>query len=70
MIFCFKTAQDLIAEHYGRYFDMIFHFKAAQIFVAEHYEIDFDFFFHFMQLNTWLQNTVKEDRLIYGDEQK
>ena len=29
MIFHFKAAQNLIAEHYERDFDMIFHFKAA-----------------------------------------
>ena len=30
MIFYFKTAQNLVADHDGRNFDMIFHFMVAQ----------------------------------------
>ena len=36
MIFCFRTAQNLVAEHYTKDFDMILHFKVAQNLVAEH----------------------------------
>ena len=45
-IFHFKPAQNFVAEHYERDFDMIFHFKPAQKLVAEHYERDFVMVFH------------------------
>ena len=38
MIFHFKAAQNLVAEHYERDFDTIFHFMVAQNVVAEQYE--------------------------------
>ena len=38
MIFHFKTAQNLIAEHREKDFNMIFHFIVAQNLVEEHYE--------------------------------
>ena len=41
MIFHYKTAQKVIAEHCGKDFDMIFQFKMAQNLVAGHNEIDF-----------------------------
>ena len=41
MIFHFKTAQNLIAEHYERDFDSIFQFKTAQKRGSDHYETDF-----------------------------
>ena len=47
MIFYFKAAQHLVADHYIRDFDMIFKFIAAQNLVAEHYERDFDMIFYF-----------------------
>ena len=58
MIFHFKAAQNLVAEHehYVRDFDMIFHYKEAQNFIAEHYVIDFDMIFHI----TAAQNMVEE----------
>ena len=34
MIFHFMAAQNLVAEHYERDFDIIFHFKADQKVVA------------------------------------
>ena len=37
MIFCYKTAQHLVAEHNERDFVMIFHFMVAQNLAAEHY---------------------------------
>ena len=40
-------AQNLIAEHYGRYFYTIFHFKTAQNLIAEHYERYFYMIFLF-----------------------
>ena len=50
MIFYFKTAQNLVAEHYERY----------QNLVAEHYERYFKMIFHFKTVKTWLQSTMKE----------
>ena len=41
MIFNFKTAQNLIAEHYERDFDSIFQFKTTQKRGSDHYERDF-----------------------------
>ena len=40
-----KEAQNLIAEHYERDFDMIFHFNAAKNFVADYEERDFELIF-------------------------
>ena len=36
------TAQNVVAVHFERNFDMIFHFNAAKNFVAEHEERDFE----------------------------
>ena len=42
MIFQIKAAQNMVAVHYERDFDMIFHFKAAhKKRVVLHYERDF-----------------------------
>ena len=60
MTFHFKVAQNLVAEHYDRDFEIIFHFKAVEKVVAEHYERDFDMVFHFKWLNTLLQSTMRE----------
>ena len=60
MIFHLKEAQNLIAEHYKRDFDMIFHFDAAKNFVAEHEERDFELFFNLRRLKMCLQSTMKE----------
>ena len=38
MIFHFKAAQNMVAEHYVRDIDMIFHYKAAQNLDVEPYE--------------------------------
>ena len=49
MIFHLKAAQNLIAEHYRRDFDMIFHLKldtAQNLFGLQH-ERDFHMIFHF-----------------------
>ena len=49
MIFHLKAAQNLIAEHYRRDFDMIFHLKleTAQNLVGLQHERDFHMIFHF-----------------------
>ena len=48
MIFCFKTAQNLVAEHYKRNFDMIFHYMRLRTqLAAEHYVRDFYMIFQF-----------------------
>ena len=60
MIFHFKAAQNLVAEHYERYSDMIFHFKAAQNLVAEHYERYSDMIFLFMPETCWFQSIMQE----------
>ena len=54
----------MVAEHYEIDFEIIFHIKTAENVVAEHYEREFDGLFHFKRLNTWLQSTMNEDRLI------
>ena len=53
MTFYFKAAQNLVAEHYERDFDMTFHLKVAQNLVAEHYERDFNMIYY-------LKKEVKE----------
>ena len=40
MIFNFKAAHNVVAEHFETHFDMIFHTITAQNLVAEHYESD------------------------------
>ena len=49
MISHLKAAQNLIAEHCGRYFDMIFHLKleTAQNLVGQQHERDFHVIFNF-----------------------
>ena len=49
MIFHFKTAQNLVAEHYERDFDLIFRLKAEQKLVVEQCELDFYMIFHFKE---------------------
>ena len=39
-------AQNVVAVHYEKDFDMIFHFNVAKNFVAEYDERDFDMIFH------------------------
>ena len=41
MIFHYKAAQNLVAEHYERDFDLIFRLIADQNLVVEHCEWDF-----------------------------
>ena len=57
----FKSAQNLVAEHYERDFDMIFNVKTVQNLVAEHCERDFDMISILWWLKTLLQSTMKED---------
>ena len=38
MIFNYKSTQNVVAEHYERYFDLIFRLKADQNLVVEHCE--------------------------------
>ena len=65
MIFHFMATKNWIAKYYEGDFDMIFHFMAARNLVAEHCLRDFDMIFYFetSSLKTWLQSTMKEDRL-------
>ena len=49
MIFHYKAAQNLVAEHYERDFDLIFRLKADQNLVIEHCEWDFYMIFHFKE---------------------
>ena len=63
MIFHFKMAQNLVAEHYGRYFDMIFYFLTAQSLFAEHAEKYFDMIYHFLVALYLVAEHLKEDML-------
>ena len=49
MIFHFKSAQNLVGEHYERDFDLIFRLNADQNLVVEHCEWDFYMIFHFKE---------------------
>ena len=65
MIFHFMVARNLFAEHYVSVLDMISLFIAAKNLVAEYCLRDFDMIFYFetSSLKTWLQSTMKKDRL-------
>ena len=47
MIFHLKAAQNFIAEHEERDFELIFQFKTAQNVVRRQHERDFHMIFHF-----------------------
>ena len=65
MIFHYKAAQNLVAEHYERDFDLMFRLKADQNLVVEHCEWVFTWFFSLRQLKTWLQSTMKDFGTIF-----
>ena len=52
MIFLYKAAQNLVAEHYETNFDLTFRLKTDQNLVVEHYEWDFYMIFHFKEAAT------------------
>ena len=55
MIFNFMFAQNFVAEHHKRDFDMIFSFIGVQNLVAEHHDRDFDMIFNFMAAQSDVQ---------------